>query len=158
MSSPARDFSIAQRIGVGFLLVIGLMGAVTWIGLNALDEARQDLERVVTHDAYNVREAARMVQDLIALQRAEKNIILAQTQHEMDEYEDAISQLGARLRHRLHALSSSVDEEGATILNDFRSHFENYSQSQKEIIALTRKNSNVLDRWMALASSAEANV
>ena len=156
MSSPARDFSIAQRIGVGFLLVIGLMGAVTWIGLNALDEARQDLERVVTHDAYNVREAARMVQDLIALQRAEKNIILAQTQHEMDEYEDAISQLGARLRHRLHALSSSVDEEGATILNDFRSHFENYSQSQKEIIALTRKNSNVLDRWMALASSAEA--
>ena len=146
MSFNRWNFSIAQRIGAGFFLVVGIMAAVTWIGLNALDEARQDLELVVTRDAYNVREAARMVQDIIALQRAEKNLILAQTQHEMDEYEDAIAQIASRLRQRLHALSESVDEEGTTILNEFRSHFENYSQSQKEIIALTRKNSNVQAR------------
>jgi hypothetical protein len=144
-----KRFPIALRIGSGFLVVVGLMSAVTWIGLNALDDTRQALELVVSRDAKNVREAARMVQDLISLQRAEKNLILARTQKEMDEYEKVISQFESSLRQRLHSLTSSVDEEGAGILDQFRSVFEEYSKTQKEIISLTRKNSNVQARILS---------
>ncbi len=142
-------FSLAQRIGSGFLVIIVLLGAITLVGLNALDDTRKALELVVSRDAKNVREAARMVQDLISLQRAEKNLILARTQQEMNDYEKAITEFDASLRLRLHSLSASVDEEGAEILNRFRSFFEHYSKTQKEIVTLTRRNSNTQARKLS---------
>ncbi|MBF0357191.1 MAG: response regulator [Magnetococcales bacterium] len=149
MSMLLSRFSIALRIGSGFLVVVGLMSAVTWAGLNALDDTRQSLELVVSRDAKNVREAVRMVQDIISLQRAEKNLILSRSQQEMDEYEKAISKLESSLRLRLHSLHSSIDEEGTEILGRFSSFFEKYIAIQKDIVALTRKNSNVEARKLS---------
>ncbi|HIJ83493.1 MAG TPA: GAF domain-containing protein, partial [Magnetococcales bacterium] len=147
--------TIAQRIIAGFIMVVSLMGLVTWSGLKLLDRTRKTLELVVTVDAQNLRLTTSMVQDLIALQRAEKNLILARNQGEMDQYEQVMVTIDTDLRQRLLTLSASVSTEDKKKLDKFRSVFESYSQVQQEITRLTRKNTNVEARNLSQGAGQE---
>ncbi|MBF0174073.1 MAG: response regulator [Magnetococcales bacterium] len=155
MVSLAWPRTISQRIIAGFIMVVSLMGLVTWSGLELLDRTRQTLELVVTVDAHNLRLATSMVQDLIALQRAEKNLILARNQAEMDQYEQVMVTIDTDLRQHLATLVTLVGAEDRKKLDQFRSVFESYSLVQQEIVRLTRENSNVEARNLSQGAGQE---
>lgn len=158
MITPTKHLTITQRIIAGFVMVVSLMGLVTWSGLELLDHSRQTVHRVVTVDAHNLQQISSMVRDLTALQRAEKNVILARNQEEMTHYDRVITTLDAALRQRLLTLLAQASTEDRLKLEQFHSIFEKYSQVQQEIIQLTRKNSNVEARNLSQGTGQETFV
>ncbi|MEO5329218.1 MAG: ATP-binding protein [Magnetococcus sp. THC-1_WYH] len=150
--------TISQRIIAGFIIVVSLMSLVTWLGVDLLDRTRKTLELVVTIDAQNLRQITSMVQDLIALQRAEKNLILVRSPVEMDHYEQVMATIDTNLRQRLPALMASVDAQDRHKLDTLRSILENYSHVQQEIVHLSRKNSNVEARNLSQGKGQETFV
>ncbi|MBF0423703.1 MAG: MCP four helix bundle domain-containing protein, partial [Magnetococcales bacterium] len=156
MTTSPWPKTISQRIITGFIMVVSLMGMVTWSGLELLDRTRKTLKLVVTVDAQNLRQITTMVQDLIAMQRAEKNLILAPGQEEINRYEQVITAIDSDLRQRLLTLLTSVRATDRLKLDRFRGIYENYSQVRQEIILLTHKNSNVEARNLSQGAGEDA--
>lgn len=143
------------RITAGFTVVLVMLITIALIGNNAIDSGRNSLDMVVNTDTRKIRDAGQAVQNLIALQRAEKNMILSTTQLEMDEYERKIERLDDELAKIVSALASRVDANGAALLTQFEREYANFRETQKQVIALTRQNANVLAREL---SQGEARI
>ena len=75
-----KNLTLTQRISAGFVLVIFMLGIIVWTANNALEGNQAALENVVNVQSEKIKTVARMVQNLVALQRAEKNLILAKSQ------------------------------------------------------------------------------
>ena len=79
---------------------------VSYLGLNKLSGMNERLNGIVDNSAMKVKLAARINQDLIEINRAEKNIVLAKTQKEMDEYAENIAKIRKRRSGRLQGLTA----------------------------------------------------
>ncbi len=69
-----------------FVTLIILIGLTSYLGIDALDRMNERLNSLIDGPAEKVKLAARIRQDLLTISRGEKNILLANTQQEMDEF------------------------------------------------------------------------
>jgi PAS domain S-box-containing protein len=115
-------------------------------GLTRLSSLNERLNAIVDVSAEKVKLGARINQDAIAISRAEKNIILAKSQEEMNVYSFFISQTISDMQSRRIILRELVDAEGKTLLDRFSVVWNQYIEINQQVRALTRKNSNVLAR------------
>jgi hypothetical protein len=65
------NLTLIQRITFGFISVTCVMGIATWSANNALSVSQQALSKATDIESTKIRDVARMVQNLIALQRSE---------------------------------------------------------------------------------------
>ena len=151
-----KNLTLTQRISAGFVLVIFMLGIIVWTANNALEGNQAALENVVNVQSEKIKTVARMVQNLVALQRAEKNLILAKSQGEMAEYQLAISEESKELKQRLRATSTLVDQEGSNLLEQFEGQYNAFRATQQKVIELTRQNANVRARELSQGKGREA--
>jgi len=150
------NLNIAQRISFGFLTIICIMSIATWTANEALKDSKSALERATNIESTKIRDVARMVQNLIALQRSEKNLILSKTATDMDEYSKTILVQDSTLRNLLSTTKGLVTINGAVLLNDFETQYNIFRNTQEQIIALTRDNANVRARRLSQGVGREA--
>ena len=93
--------------------------------------------------------AARSVQDLIALQRAEKNLILATDTKEMDEYATVIAKTDEALRQKLTQIQSTASDEGKQDMAAFLQGYEQWLVTNQQVRTLSRENSNEVARQLS---------
>jgi signal transduction histidine kinase len=132
------------------------MGIAIWSANNALSVSQQALSKATDIESTKIRDVARMVQNLIALQRSEKNLILSKSQAEMDEYESAITKEDATLRSLLGTTKELVSERGAALLVEFEQQYSNFRNTQEKVLALSRENGNVKAQALSQGASRDA--
>ncbi|WP_428386243.1 HAMP domain-containing methyl-accepting chemotaxis protein [Mucisphaera sp.] len=93
--------------------------------------------------------AARLLQDLIALQRAEKNLILARTDAEMDAYAATIEALIETVREGYRGLRAIATAEGQLALDAASEEFEAWVSVNERVRALSRQASNTRARQLS---------
>lgn len=80
---------------------------------------------------------------LIAMQRGEKNLILAKTQEEMDEYAKNIGEAENEVNTLLTDLEGLADSgEESQLINEFKTGFSHYQQVNSNVRELSRENGN----------------
>jgi methyl-accepting chemotaxis protein len=133
------------------LTAIGSLVAITRLsGIN------DRLEEMANVSAEKIKLAARINQDALAISRAEKNIILATTQEEMDEFAAVIAEARGSMRDRREALRDLVDDEGKGMLDQFADHWDEYLAVNDEVRRLARLNSNTRAKALSQGSAREA--
>jgi signal transduction histidine kinase len=150
------NLTLTQRITLGFILVACIMGIALWSSSNALLVSQQALSKVTNIESTKIRDVARMVQNLIALQRSEKNLILSKSPAEMNEYESAIRKEDAELRRLLATTGELVNEPEAALLDEFRHLYNNFRNTQEKVVAYSRDNSNVKAKALSQGASRDA--
>jgi methyl-accepting chemotaxis protein len=86
--------------------------------------------------------AGRINRNLVEIQRAEKNIILATTQEEMDVFSNDIGVINGKMQSRLDELKGQLDAEGRSLIMDFQNRFSAYTVLNKEVRDISRENGN----------------
>jgi methyl-accepting chemotaxis protein len=99
--------------------------------------------------------AGRINRNLVEIQRAEKNIILATTQEEMDVFADATDVIKGKIQSRLDELKGQLDAEGRSLIMDFQSRYTAYLALNKEVRDISRENGN---KRAFLLSTTEGSV
>ena len=150
------NVTLAQRITFGFIMVICIMGLAIWSAEYALRVSQQSLSKATEIESTKIRDVARMVQNLIALQRSEKNLILSKSEAEMDEYEAAISAEDKALIHLLATTKPLVTEQGAVLLTEFEQQYNRFRSTQEKVINLSRENGNVKAQILSQGASRDA--
>jgi methyl-accepting chemotaxis protein len=142
-------FTIKAKLIMGFSCLVILMGVITFLSLNRLAGVNDRLVSIVDGSAEKIKLAARINQGVLAISRAEKNMILAETQEQMDGYADFSSQTQKEMEDRLNKLEMLADDNGKKYLAEFETTWSEYLAINREVRDLARLNSNVRARQMS---------
>lgn len=138
-----RDFTIRAKILVTFGLILLVFTAVVAYSLYNLYQTNNRLNLIVERDAEKIKLAARINQNLLEIARAEKNIVLAKNQQEMDVYAAFTELTLAEMRERRRDLRKLTDAKGHSLLDSFTQVWDQYLLVNEEVRELTRINANV---------------
>jgi len=133
----------AKLLFVVALLSVTAVG-VGLFGINRMGSVNDRLEDIVSVSAERMKLAARIRQDLLAIHRAEKNLILAETREEMEAFARDIEEQQSGMLDRLDQLEAlTTTEEGTQRLADFRASFERFSGLSDTVREQALRNTNV---------------
>eukprot|EP01022_Parablepharisma_sp_SALTPOND_P013042 TRINITY_DN1713_c0_g1_i1.p1 TRINITY_DN1713_c0_g1~~TRINITY_DN1713_c0_g1_i1.p1 ORF type:complete len:898 (+),score=194.80 TRINITY_DN1713_c0_g1_i1:2676-5369(+) len=135
--------TIKFKLFAGFGLLLVLLAATAAVGINKLGGMNDRINSMANVSAEKVRLGARMNQNLLEISRAEKNIILSDTQEKVDEYTAYIEATRETLLERQRRFMELTDEQGQRDLQKFAAAFDEYYKVHKEVRSLGRLNSNV---------------
>jgi methyl-accepting chemotaxis protein len=107
-----------------------------------MSTSNERLEHVVDISTEKIKLSARINQNLLSISRAERNIILAKTQEEMDIFSDNTVTENTEMTERRVKLRALLDDGGKTILDQFSNTWDQYITVNAEVRALARLNSN----------------
>ncbi|HEV56780.1 MAG TPA: hypothetical protein ENN87_04695, partial [Phycisphaerales bacterium] len=140
-------------------LVLGILGtvsiAVAVIGMTKLAGMNERFNEVVDNRAREVELSAQIENDLLAIMRAERNMILATTQAEMDQYEAAITTTQEEMQEKRRELRELADEAERAKLDKFAAQWDQYIEANQKIRELTRANSNTRAEQLSRGKAAE---
>ena len=138
-----QDFTIKFKIGATFAVTLLAFTMMTGYILVNLAQTNNSINLIVESDAKKIKLAARINQNLLEIARAEKNIVLAKNQREMDVYALFTERTLDEMRDRRKELRDLTDIKGQRLLDSFSEVWERYLLVNKEVRKLTRINANV---------------
>ena len=141
-------------------MVIGLLSAVAvtvaGIGLWKLSGMNDRLNTVVEISAKRIELAGEINQELLAIHRAEKNVILASSQEEMEGYIQNIKERRESMSKLREDFRLLTDEEGKQKIDNFAKKWEEFLTVHDKVIQHTLKNSNVVAKAISANEGREA--
>jgi methyl-accepting chemotaxis protein len=149
-------FTIKAKLIGGFATMLILLAVGSFLALDRLGGMNDRITSIVDVSAEKVKLGARINQDLIAISRAEKNMILATTQEEMDGYADFIDTARTEMQTRRQQLRDLVDDSGKAQLDQFAAEWDKYLAVHDNVRELTRENSNSKAKQLSFNAAREA--
>lgn len=107
--------------------------------------------------AEKMKLGARIKSNLLEIQRGEKNMILAATEEEMQEYAQAIQAYREDLNARVAQLENLVTGSARAELDDFSARYQNYLSLHEQVKELTLQNTNNRAFDLATGKGRELN-
>jgi methyl-accepting chemotaxis protein len=138
----SKIHSIKTKLIASFSFLILLLSLTAWLGVTGMSSINNLLEGVVDVSAEKIKLSARINQNLLAISRAEKNIILAKTTDEMDAFAENTALENAEMTDRRTRLRVLIDDDGKLLLDKFSNLWDDYITVNTEVRALARLNSN----------------
>jgi methyl-accepting chemotaxis protein len=108
-----------------------------------LKQINDQLNLVVESEAQTIKLAARITQNVLEIARAEKNIVLAKNQQEMNVYAAFTARVLDEMLERRELLRELTDTEGKRLLDNFSQVWGQYLLANEQVRELTRINANV---------------
>ncbi len=151
-----KDLSLKVKL----FLVLGILASVAIIvsvlGINKLAGMNDRLNSIVNKSVEKVKLGARVNQDLLAISRAEKNIILADSQEEMDEYASFIEKKSNEMETRRNKLRKLLDDQGKNNLDKFAATWDDYLDTHNKTREFARLNSNNIAKELSNGNGKKA--
>lgn len=148
--------TLKALIASAFIILLTIMGITNYLGISSLSGINDRLNSMVAGSVEKIRLTASIKQDLLFISRAEKNIVLADTQEQMDEFANVASTTLTEMLAKQESLRSLVDSEGKAKLDQFSQTFSEYIKVNTEVRRLARLNSNVIAIRTSLNEGREA--
>lgn len=134
--------SIKAKLLASFSLIIIMLIVTAGIGIYNLSIMNDQMSKIINVSAEKVKLAARVNQGALAVSRAEKNIILAESKAAMDEYADFIAQTRDEMLERRATLRNLVNDNGKRLLDEFAATWDEYIEVNLQIRDLARADLN----------------
>jgi CheY-like chemotaxis protein len=154
MSETARPIGIKLTL-ISTTLIIAIL-IVGILSIHSLSLIKKNLNNIVDVSAIKVQLGENIQQDLLKITRAERNIIAAQSQVEMDRYAAFIEQTYRALLQRLGLFESLVNQKNESTIDKFRQKLSDYMAVNKKVSEYARLNSNVKARNLSATSARRA--
>ncbi len=141
--------TIKNKLILGFTSLILCLFVASLFALSRLADMNDRLNKIVDVSAEKVKLADEVRRDVVAVSRDEKNLILADTEEKMDAFAAAGKESETNLQERLKQLDALAEGEDRTALAQFRDQWGTYLAINKEVIDLSRKDTNVKARELS---------
>lgn len=133
-----KNQKIGTKITATVLLILALTLVVAGVSTFFLYQTNQQLNQIVNVSTQKIKENARMNRNLVQIGRAEKNMILSQTQEDKDKYAAETDGYITELNDRLTRLKLLVDGEEIAQLDQFNLALKEYLVVNTQVRELTQ--------------------
>jgi signal transduction histidine kinase len=153
-----RHFTIPIRWQLlGATVVVGAVAvAIAVSGLQRMQVLNQRMNRIVDIAAEKVKLASLMRQELVAITRAEKGIILARSEDEMNRQAIAIDTHLSELNTIQNQLSELLIPDEKELLDAFASKWGKWQQNHQDLRRFALLNSDMRARELSLGAASMA--
>ncbi|PKU24998.1 HAMP domain-containing methyl-accepting chemotaxis protein [Telmatospirillum siberiense] len=148
--------SVKLKLGLAFGVVIVLSSAGAIMGGNSLASINERLDNLVDVLAKRIEVTSGMKIDLLTMARAEKNMILDNTDAGMDRYDAEILKAREALRQKREFVVANASEEGKAKLAVLNTVLDRYFAIQDKVRQFAHLNSTVRARDMSHSQSLPA--
>ncbi|TVS00243.1 MAG: methyl-accepting chemotaxis protein [Phycisphaerales bacterium] len=128
------------------LLAVGLLAGVSvtasFVGVSKLEQVNANMEHMVEVLVQSAQAAAEIQENLLEIQRSERNAILALSDSEFEQHVEAQRAFRQELGANLARLEDLASEQGRALIDQFRPAFERYLQISDRAIEARRRNSD----------------
>ncbi|MDM8549664.1 response regulator [Desulfobacterales bacterium HSG2] len=152
-----RSFTMKTKLFGGFAFLLIVILVISAFGIRYLAEMNSRLNGIADISCEKIKLAARINQGVLAVSRAEKNIILAATREEMDRYARFAEEVRKDMQERREKLRELADKEGGDQLDAFAKTWDEYLKVHRELRSVARHNSNVRARTLSQGEAREAH-
>ncbi len=135
--------TFTQKLVMIVAVLVVVSSTIAWFGIRGAGNINDSLNSLVDNEARKVFLSGKVQQNLIEMQRAEKNMILSDTEEEMDTYQKNFDLARTSLDTYSVELRSLVSNVNKATLDAFKTEYENYIEVFKKVAAFSRENSNV---------------
>ena len=146
-----KGLSINQKIYAVMAILIFVSVAILFVSIKKMSEMNDQIHFLVTVSTEKEKLGAEINQDLLLINRGEKNIILSKTDDDMAKFAVVINKIQSQLVKKTAALNALLDTSGKAVLVEFSKKWDQYLKIQARVLELARLNSNV--RAAALSSN-----
>jgi CheY-like chemotaxis protein/HAMP domain-containing protein/putative methionine-R-sulfoxide reductase with GAF domain len=124
--SILNRFRIGTKVAGTVLIVLSLTALIAALGLTSLNQVNDRTGHIVDVSAAKVKLAGDLGRNLVEVVREEKNLILAETPSEVDQYTAETDERLAKIAERQALLEALADAEGFALLEQFGEHWQAY--------------------------------
>jgi methyl-accepting chemotaxis protein len=135
--------TIKLKLLLAFGFVIVLSAYAAYMGVESLSGMKGSVNQLVDVSSTKVKLAARINQNILEINRAEKNLILSKTTADMDQFAAYIESEEAILKSRLSQLRGLVSESGKAKIEQFDEVWAKYNAVSMEVRSQSLLNSNI---------------
>jgi len=135
--------TFTQKLSMIIAILVIVSGSIAYFGIKGAGSINDSLNNLVDNEARKVYLSGKVQQNIIEMQRSEKNMILASTQEDMDHYEKNFNNANTELNKFREELRGLATDSNKAILDTFKLKYESYVEVFRKITELTRENSNI---------------
>lgn len=118
--------SVKLKLGLAFGVVIVLASAGAFVGVNAMSQINDRLNNIVDVLQKRIGIATEIRHDLLEMIRAEKNLIIEDTDSGKEKYDAELMSYRENIRQSREALTAMATEEGRARLAALNGAFDRY--------------------------------
>ncbi|GAB6146400.1 methyl-accepting chemotaxis protein [Desulfocicer niacini] len=138
-----KGLSINRKIYAVMAILIFVSVAILLVSIRKMSAMNEQIHFLINVSTEKEKLGAGINQDLLLINRAEKNIILSKTDDDMGAFAAVITQIQSQLLKKISALNALLDTSGKTVLRQFSEKWDQYLGVQARVLELARLNSNV---------------
>jgi signal transduction histidine kinase len=137
--------------------VVGAVAAaIAIVGLKRIRTLNENLTQTVDFLSTNVKLASLIKQDLIAVTRAEQNLVSAQSEDTRERFTAVVDELLARMDGRLKALHTLVKDEDRRLLDEFSTKWAKWRKNHEDVLGIMVMSSDDQARQISVGEAREA--
>ena len=148
--------TIKMKLLGGFAAIILLLAFGSIMGLSSISSINDLMDHILQRLYPKVELAFRVDQKLVEISRAELLLALAEDQKEMTAQAEFMQQAGKQLETARDKLRDLEDSEGKALVDRFNAKWEQFSAVNKEVVALAKRNTDVLAKRLSLGEGQAA--
>ena len=134
------SMKVLMITGLGILLA--LLIAVSYTAGTALSNANDRLQSMVSSSFRKVELADTLTQQLLAVSRAEKNLILSKNESDMNSYARIIADASDQIDNGADELYQLADQQGKELIDDFNQEWRLYKDLNTQVTTYARALNN----------------
>lgn len=151
-----KHTTVISKVIVGFGILITVIGVTAFYSLTALEQLNTTMQVTVAGPSEKVSYSAQIDRALMAVSRAEKNILLAETEDEMAVFAKEIDEQVATMKDALAHFEELASEEEMQQINQFMRDWEQYEVTKNNVVRLARQNTDLKSRLLSQNEGRDA--
>jgi methyl-accepting chemotaxis protein/methyl-accepting chemotaxis protein-2 (aspartate sensor receptor) len=137
------NMTFTQKLVMIIAILVVVASTIAWFGIKGAGNINESLNALVDSDAKKVVLSQKIQINLVEMQRAEKNMILASNVEDMDAFEKNYEKAQGSVLQIIAEMRDIVKPENRPVLDEFKKNVDSYGVVHKNIAALTKSNTNV---------------
>lgn len=149
-------FSISWKL-LAVTVVVGVVAVgIAVAGLQRISMLNERLSKTVAYSSENVKLAALLKQDLVTVTRAEKNMMLARSEEEMNRFTTTIDEKLRAMQANQGRLRELMDDEDKQRLDRFSAKWNEWKENHASVRSFAQLNSDVRARQIAMGQGRDS--
>lgn len=140
------QLTIKGRLLAGFIILLALSGLIFFIGSSSLTNFNERVEQITTSTAQKIILADNINSDVLSASESEKNMLLSNSEEDIEAYIEELEELDTDLRPKLAQLRAMATGEELAIIDELSKTWKEYIKvvgQMKRMVRLNVSNSSL---------------
>lgn len=132
-----KNLNVKSKLTLILVVFILIASIISYKGIETSSQLNDEISYIIDNNVPRIELSNEVIISLISMQRAEKNVILADTQESMEKYIQLFRKSEEKFNNTIEKLKKVSSEKGKELLNECLKTQDEYSLVSEKIFQLS---------------------